>query len=188
MSIQDRDKWNARYLAGDHASGEPSVLLTGAAAWLPSRGKALDLAGGAGRHALWLARRGFEVTLADVSEAGLAIARERAKEADVSFATVQVDLETNPLPPGPWDLIVVTHYLHRPLFEKFPGSLAPGGVLFFLQPTVRNLERHARPPRPFLLDEGEAIRLVAGLEILHHEEGWLAEGRHDALVIARRKG
>jgi hypothetical protein len=51
---------------------------------------------------------------------------------------------------------------------------------------VRNLERHSRPPREFLLDEGEARRLVQGWEVVHAEEGWLTEGRHEALIIARR--
>jgi 2-polyprenyl-3-methyl-5-hydroxy-6-metoxy-1,4-benzoquinol methylase len=186
MSEFDRQKWNARYLEGRHASEEPSVLLTSAEAFLPRSGKALDLAGGGGRHAIWLAKRGLDVTLADVSDEGLKLAERRAAEHPVSLRLVQVDLESDPMPAGPWNLIVLLHYLHRPLFAKIPLALARGGILFFVQPTVRNLERHEKPPRPFLLDEGEAPRLIHGLEILRYEEDWLAEGRHDALVIARR--
>jgi SAM-dependent methyltransferase len=186
MSEVDRQKWNARYKEGRHASDEPSQLLTSAAPLFPSSGKALDLAGGGGRNSIWLAKRGLDVTLADVSDEGLKLAQWRAAEHGVSFRTLPIDLETDPLPEGPWDLIVMLHYLHRPLFAAIPPALTPGGVLFFLQPTVRNLERHDRPPRAFLLDEGEAPRLAQGLELLHYEEGWLAEGRHDALVIARR--
>lgn len=186
MSEFDRQKWNARYREGRHASDEPSILLTEAEAYLPGRGTALDLAGGGGRHAIWLAKRGLDVTLADVSEEGLKVAERRAAEQDVSLRLARVDLQTDPIPAGPWNLIVMLHYLHRPLFSAIPRALAPGGILFFVQPTARNLERHAKPPRPFLLDEGEAPRLIQGLEILHYQEGWLAEGRHDALVIARR--
>ncbi len=186
MSTDDRHRWNERYRVGDHASSAPSSLLTSAADLLPQQGLALDVAGGAGRHAVWLAERGLGVTLADVSEAALEIADRRAREANVTLSTLRIDLESEPLPPGPWALIVAFHYLHRPLFRAFPGALAPGGVLFFVQPTVRNLERHARPSRRFLLEEGEAPGLLAGLEILRYEEGWLAEGRHEAMVVARR--
>jgi SAM-dependent methyltransferase len=187
MSDEDRQKWNARYRAGSHSSTEPLLLLTAAEAWLPRQGRALDLAGGTGRHALWLAKRGFDATLVDVSDVALGIARQRSQKADVSLATLQLDLEAEPPPPGPWDLIVIFHYLHRPLFAAMPALLAPGGVLVFVQPTLRNLERHARPPRPFLLEEGEAPRLVPALDIVHYEEGWLAEGRHDAFLVARRR-
>jgi SAM-dependent methyltransferase len=186
VSDFDRQKWNARYRDGRHASDEPSVLLTVAEAYLPGRGMALDLAGGGGRHAIWLASRGLDVTLADISEEGLKLAARRAEEQGVSLRLACVDLETEPIPAGPWDLIVMLHYLHRPLFTEIPKALAPAGILFFVQPTVRNLERHEKPPRPFLLEEGEAPNLFQELEILHYEEGWLAEGRHDALVIARR--
>ncbi len=186
MSANDRQKWNARYREGSHATDEPSVLLTSSAALLPSSGKAIDLAGGAGRHALWLARCGFEVTLADISEEALEIARRRASDENLSLQVRQVDLEQEPLPAGPWDLVIMFHYLHRPLFAALPEALAPGGMVFFVQPTVCNLERHAKPSRRFLLEEGEARRLAEGLEVLRYEEGWLAEGRHEALLIARR--
>lgn len=55
-----------------------------------------------------------------------------------------------------------------------------------VQPTVRNLERHQRPPRPYLLDEGELPKLLDELRIVHYQEGWLTDGRHDAVVVARR--
>ncbi len=185
MSADDRQRWNARYRDGNHATTTPSELLTSAAYLLPASGRALDLAGGAGRHASWLARRGMRVTLADVSDVGLEIASRRAMGEGVPLEVLQVDLEESPPPAGPWDLIVLFHYLHRPLFADMPILLAPGGVLFFVQPTVKNLERHSKPSRSYLLEEGEAPRLVEGLEILCYQEGWLAEGRHEALLIAR---
>jgi SAM-dependent methyltransferase len=145
------------------------------------------VAGGAGRQSIWLAQRGLEVTLADVSSNGLAVARARAQEANVPLATLQTDLQDAPFPPGPWDLIVSVCYLWRPLFAVYPQVLAPGGMLVVIQPTQRNLERHDRPPADFLLGDGELPRLARGLEIVRYEEGWLADGRHDALLVARRK-
>jgi tellurite methyltransferase len=100
--------------------------------------------------------------------------------------TLETDLELEPFPAGPWDLIVSVCYLLRPLFAVYPRFLAPGGILAVVQPTKKNLERHDKPPADFLLDDGELPRLVSGLEVVHYEEGWLADGRHDAVIVARR--
>lgn len=184
MSEAEKKRWDARYREGAGAT-DPSSFLLSLEALLPHRGRALDLAGGRGRHAVWLARRGLDVTIADVSEVGLALARERAGREGVAIETVAMDLDEHPIPPGPWDVVVCFHYLNRGLFEQFPRALAPGGLLVFCQPTRRNLERHPRPGPPYLLEEDELPRLVRDLEVLRYEEGWLEEGRHEARVVAR---
>lgn len=166
----------------------PSSLVTELEPLLPKKGRALDLAGGRGRHALWLARLGLDVTLVDVSGVGLELARKAAESAGLEVKTDQVDLEASPFPAGPWDLILCFHYLQRSLFAEFPKALAPGGLLIFVQPTIKNLERHTRPSARFLLQEGELRRLVQGLEILGYDEGWLQEDRHEARVVARKAG
>jgi len=186
MPDTDRLKWDAKYGRPDTAPSQPSLLLVQLDDLVPRTGKALDVAGGAGRNAIWLAQLGLDVTLVDISEVGLEIARRRAADARVSLNTVAADIELEPLPAGPWDLIVSVHYLWRPLFAVFPGILKPGGILVFTQPTITNLQRHDKPPAEYLLDDGELPRLVGELEIVHYEEGWLAEGRHEALLVARR--
>lgn len=184
MSNADRLKWNARYRE-DAALRAPSNVVCAVADLLPTRGRALDVAGGAGRHAVWLAKRGLTVTLADIADEGIAHAREAAVAAGVEIETVAVDLEADPLPAGTWDLILCFHYLHRPLFAAFAASLAPGGVLLAVQPTLVNLERHPRPGASFLLAEGEMRTLVSPLSIKRYDEGWLEEGRHEARVVAK---
>ena len=186
MSDFDRQKWNRKYAEGDPVPREPSAVLLGLDRYLPQIGRALDVAGGSGRHGVWLAGRGLDVTIADVSPVGLALARERAAGAGVRLTTLETDLEAGEFPPGPWDLIVSVCYLWRPIYTVYPRVLASGGILAVVQPTVRNLERHDKPPAGFLLEEGELPRLVTGLEVLHYEEGWLADGRHDAALVARR--
>ncbi len=188
MSDFDRQKWNEKYAGwAQDAPREPSAVLVGLDEHLPRRGRALDVAGGAGRHGIWLAQRGLDVTIADVSRVGLAIASQRATQAGVTLTTLETDLQAAPFPPGPWDLIVSVCYLWRPLFAVYLAALAPGGTLAIVQPTQRNLERYDKPPAGFLLDEGELPRLVSGLEIMHYEEGWLADDRHDAVIVARRR-
>ncbi len=187
MSDDDRARWDARYRERGPDPGEPSALVTALAAELPGRGRALDIAGGAGRHALWLARRGLEVTLADISEVALDTARAAAARADLPLRTLALDLERDPLPEGPWDLILSVHYLDRRLFAAYPAALSPGGLLLVLHQTRSNLLRYPHPSARFLLEDGELPSLVGGaLEILRHEEGWLAEGQHEALLLARR--
>lgn len=165
---------------------EPATVLVGLDRYLPRHGRGLDVAGGAGRHGIWLAERGLDVTIADISARGLALAREEAAAAGVRITTLETDLELAPFPAGPWDLIVSVCYLQRQLFDAYPRALAPGGILAVVQPTKKNLERHDKPPADFLLNDRELPRLVSGLEVLHYEEGWLADGRHDAVIVARK--
>ncbi|MGE0712063.1 MAG: class I SAM-dependent methyltransferase [Planctomycetota bacterium] len=190
--MEDRERWDARYRELDAelgaASRPPARFLELAAGLLPGAGRALDLAGGDGRNALWLAARGLEVTLADVSPVALARAERLAAAGGQRLRTVACDLEREPPPAGPWDVVLCFHYLQRDLFPDIAWALAPGGVLLFCQPTRRNLERHPRPSARFLLEEGELPALIPPvLEVLRLEEGWLEEGRHEARVVARRR-
>ena len=186
MAEGDRARWDARYRDhGPERGGDPSPFLVALDDLLPRRGRALDLAGGAGRNACWLARRGLDVTIADVSPAGLELARAAAAAAGVTLRLVETDLETDPLPGGSYELIVSIDFLCRPLFAAFPAALVSGGLLVYSQPTRANLERHPRPTARFLLQEGELRSLVGDLEILRYEEGWFGD-RHEARVVARK--
>jgi hypothetical protein len=155
-----------------------------------SRAKAgrSPIGGGTGRHTLWLARRGLDVTLADIFPVALEIAQADAVSQGVPLRTLLIDLEAEPFPAGPWDLIVITDFLWRPLFGVLPTVLAPGGWLVVEHPTDSNLRRHSRPGPRHLLRDGELPRLVRGLEVMLTEEGWTEEGRHEARLIARRPG
>lgn len=186
MGLDDRARWDARYRGEAGRPREPSSFLVSASDVLPQGGRALDLAGGAGANAVWLAGRGWDVTLADVSPVGLALAAERASRAGTALRTLEIDLEHKPFPPGPWDLIVIVRFLRRPLFAAIPDELSPGGVLVVVHPTRTNLARHERPGPWHLLEDGELPGLVRGLEVVRYEEGWADEGYHDARLVARR--
>src|SRR3954468_6171251 len=100
MAASDRKKWDEKYSQGSHSSAEPSSLITSLVDLLPKlEGKplcAIDVGGGAGRHAIWLAQQGFDSTLADVSPVALSLAEQRAKAAGVSLRQVLIDLENDP--------------------------------------------------------------------------------------------
>jgi tellurite methyltransferase len=190
MARADADKWNARYREAGAATGAPSPFLTSLDALLPRAGRALDIAGGAGRNALWLAARGLAVTLVDIADEGLAQARAAAARAGVALDTVCADLEQAPLPDGPFQVIVCVLFLHRPLFAQIPARLAPGGLFVCQHPTRSNLTRHPRPSAAFLLEDAELPALVPDLDVVSYDQGWFSDAgepaRHEARLCARR--
>jgi len=193
MSAEDRAKWNSKYADRDFPPRNPSPVLLGLVDYLPRQGKALDIAGGGGRHSLWLAQRGLQVTLADISPVGLQLARERAAAANVKLQTLEIDLAEDGLPPGAWNVVVSICYLWKPTPSLIAPLLASGGVFIMIQPTLENLTRHEKPPRDFLLMPGELGAAferedceAAGLELIQYLEGWSADELHDAVLVVRR--
>ncbi len=93
-------------------------------------GRALDLASGSGRNAVWLAERGWQVTAVDSSAAALTALKESAPTVDTRLA----DLEKHEfaIEPAAWDLIVVSYYLQRDLFEPVRRGLRSGGVAIII--------------------------------------------------------
>lgn len=185
----DRARWDVRHAAAPFpAVADPA--LTSLSAWLPKAGRVLDVAGGCGGNATWMASRGLEVVVADVSPQGLARAAAGAALAGLSVRTVHVDLAREPLPPGPWEAVVVVNFLDRVVLRRLHRVLRPGGVAIVVHPTVRNLERHAHPSARWLLEAGELPGLLASLAPVYVEERWFPEdgdgARHLARLVALR--
>lgn len=181
----DRERWNAKFRAGEAQSVEPDPLLVETcASWAP--GTALDLAGGAGRHALWLAQRGWRVTLSDISEEALALAHQRCTHAQVGLAlrreSASATLQWAREQPTRFDLIAIFWILLRDQFHALPAALAPGGRLLYktynsLHP--RFTEGHSLR---FALEPGELRTAFPALEILHYRE---SEGVAELVARAR---
>ncbi len=155
---------------------------------LPADGTALDVACGSGCHAVWLATQGFRVLAVDRrADAIAALAAHPLTSAGLIDVQVQ-DLETGRpvITPNAFDVVVVTHYLHRPLFPQLVAALRPGGVLVYETFTVAQAAR-GKPTNPdFLLRPGELVTLVQPLEVLAEREGEF-DGRMVASVVARRQ-
>jgi SAM-dependent methyltransferase len=124
------------------------------------------------------------VTLVDISPVGVGLSEERAREAGVEIEALVMDLEKDPLPLGPWDVIVQSHYLDRALFAQYARVMAPGGLLVVEHPAKSNLLRNAKPGAAYLLEDGELPGLCAGFEVIAYEEGW-TEGRYLARLVGR---
>lgn len=186
MSSADREKWDARY-AGETVDDRPSPSwLAELDAELPREGRALDVAAGSGRLALFAARRGLDAVAVDVSDVGLALARDRARTEGLSLTTIQRDLAEDPrLPEGPFALVTCFHYEQPGLWEAMRRALGPGGILCAEILTTRNLERHAHPSRRWLIEPNALLARVTDLELVYYREGWLDE-RHASRLLARR--
>jgi len=185
-----RNHWNERYATSDRPKVDVASFLAAMTEYLPATGTALDLGGGTGRNALWLAGRGLDVTLADLSDVALAQGAEAARELGLELEYLQRDLEADGLPDGrTWDLAIMHLFYPRELLRQLPAHLAAGGVLLFCQPTTQNLDRHQRPPARFLVEPGEletVAKSMDGVEILELSEGWRHSDRHDAWLAVRR--
>ena len=114
MSQADREKWNRKYRNAEGCDQQPSPAIVAQHGYLPTTGKAIDVAGGQGNHAIWLAQQGLDVTLADISSVALEQASQRASQLGVPLETCLIDLEEEPFPIGPWNLILSSLYLYRP--------------------------------------------------------------------------
>jgi tellurite methyltransferase len=187
MAEEDRVAWDRKW-------AERRDLPRSAPSWVaeldgdvPRTGRGLDVAAGAGRMALYMARRGLDVTAVDISPVGLTLAREAARDEGVKIATVVRDLESQGLPDGTWDVIACFHYRQPDLFGALLGALAPGGVLIAEVATVSSLEKSPRKSSArWLAETNELLRSCAALDVLFYREGWIGE-RALARVLARRR-
>ena len=133
----------------------------------------LDLACGGGRHARLFAGLGYQVLAVDRDTSALKSA------AGPGIDAIQADLEADdavwPFEEGRFTGIVVTNYLHRPLFPHLLRSLAPEGVLLYETFAAGN-EQFGKPSNPaFLLRPGELLELAAkgGMRVIAFEDGYV---------------
>ena len=137
--------WDARYAGPEFAFGRaPNAFVTAEAARLGAGARVLDLGAGEGRNAVFLARRGHEVTALDFATVGLARASAWARAGELDLAVVDVDLGAWDAPEAAHDAVVCTfvHLLsqERPaLWATIERTLRPGGVLLGEWFSPRNL-------------------------------------------------
>jgi tellurite methyltransferase len=179
-SGNERNRWNQKYREAPDAWLTPDSFLERAFSeyilpLFPHRGSALDLAGGAGRHSIWLAQQGWEVTLIDISETGVEQARQHAGPLashihfvvdDLThFKASQTEFE------AAFEVVMAFFYLEREIFSEIVKAVRPGGLLVYKTYTLAQAKVAAGPKNPVhLLEPGELLQLADGLRILHYQE------------------
>jgi SAM-dependent methyltransferase len=152
-------------------------------------GRVLDVAAGAGRHTLFLARRGCHVDAIDFAHGGLQLALHAARREHLPVHAVQADLTTYPLPADRYDAVINIRYLERALFPQLRRTVKPGGLVVFETFLIDQLTLgHMRNPA-FLLQPGELRAAFADYDIDTYEEGLCTDtGRpaYLARLLARR--
>jgi len=199
VDARDWDRrWTDKLL---HAHGEPSTVVLAVLQDL-APGRALDLGCGNGRHAMWLAERGWRVTAVDFSTEALRQARERAAAIGVEVEWVEADLAAYEPERQAFDLVLVA-YLHVPGRERGPilakaaAAVAGGGTLLLVGHDLENVGTGAPGPTSaeLLYTPTDIVPELPGLAIARAErirrpvelhDGTTVEAV-DALLLARRR-
>jgi len=165
----DRERWNEKYRAGRGGHGANVRLIMYRDRL--TRGRALDVAAGAGENAAILALGGWGVTACDLSDVAVRQARTRARELRADLAVVQADATLLPFRPGAFETVVCTYFLDRPAARGLPDLLKPGGTLFFMTHLLDHRKYIPELPPQYCLEPGEVASLFPGLtQVLHREE------------------
>ncbi len=185
------EHWNERYAQGfEPFAGAPASWLVAHRELLTGGGRALDVACGNGRNARYLAELGYVVDAIDASDVAIDALRGAVTERGLAVTPRVVDLEQEPLPPGPYDVIVVMNFLQRDLFDALQDALAPDGLLVYEtlgQAHVDELGRSFDPA--YLLEDGELLRALQRLDVVDHFEGVTDRSggpRGVGAIVARR--
>jgi SAM-dependent methyltransferase len=131
MGAMDIAGWEEKYRSGDHGSEDAPTRLVVETAGKLAPGTAIDLACGAGRHAVYLAEQGWTVTAVDGSEKAVELVERRCAARGLEVHTKVADL-TDPnftMQPDTFDLILIAYYLQRDLFARVKAAVRPGGVI-----------------------------------------------------------
>ena len=187
MPDDGRERWNDRHRA-DAATSPPSafveraVELLAAAPPVAGARRALDVACGRGRHALFLAAHGWAVDAVDYALPALTALQHAARDRRLDVRCVAADVGRWPLPAARYELVVVVSFLDRALWPMLRAAVAPGGALL-VETFVADPDVGTPPMNPaYLLAPGELDDVAAGWEILARHAGIAS---HHGAPIAR---
>jgi len=162
----DREKWNKKYRNKTPASSDPTGIVRQFHKLAP-RGKALDIATGTGKNALFLAEQGFSVEAADISD----VALSRLSGCHPNVVPICADMDTFDIPGERYSLILNIRFLNRRLFPYIREGLVPGGLLIFETYLEGPDDDYCQPScRDYLLRDNELLHAFLSLKILFYQE------------------
>jgi SAM-dependent methyltransferase len=174
-AASDREQWQMRYRLERFPHGiDPLPFLKQNAHLLP-KGRALDVAMGAGRNAVYLAQNGWQVLGIDYSLEGVRQARWLAHRFKVRLDALVADLEHFHLPTDYFDLVVQTYYLQRELLPQIAATVRTGGAVLIETYTQKQREYQPERDPAHLLEPGELLQALFDFRIAHHFEGVIVQ-------------
>lgn len=179
MSMDDRSRWDRQHAESsgpEEASTLLQRVLTGEH-WQILPGRALDIACGKGRNALYLAALGFDVTAIDVSPVALDAGRRRAAERSLCVTWMEVDLERDSLPGSEYDVVVNVNYLQRALIPNIKTAMKSGGWVIFETYLIDQRQLGHPMNLDYLLAHNELLDSFSDFRVLFYREGKFADGR-----------
>ncbi len=182
----DQIRWDKRFGRKEFALGkEPNPFLKKHIRIL-LKGKALDIASGEGRNAVYLAQHGFEVDALDISEKGLKKAQKLAREQGVKINTFLVDLGQYEIEKERYDLIANFYFLKRRLIPRIKKGLKKGGRVIFETYLLEHRTLGTGGPKQakYFLKPNELLRLFKNFRILFYREGIFKEGGRKKAVAS----
>ena len=184
MSKLDREKWNLRYAEGSYQKNNPVTLVQ---EWVPRLhlGRALDVACGAGRNALLLARAGYQVDAIDIAPEGLKLARQNADNQGLSINWIEHDFDEPYQFDTDYDVIIVLWYVNLELVSRLCGCLAPGGYLLCEEHLVTDQDVVGPTGPNYRVAPGELRQAASGVDVILYEESLVANSEGEQVASAR---
>jgi SAM-dependent methyltransferase len=191
-SEEQRAHWDLKYEQGLPSLTEPDPFFVSAYEKFvpqssPQTRMALDLGGGVGRHALWLASRNWQVTVVDISDVAIRKLSQSALEHNVKVDLLVGDASDYKFEPARFDLILLFYHLDRSLFPKIVYALKPGGLLICKMSVRWKSDGMSTAAGTGPLEKNELPTLVPDLHILHHRERPVRD-RGVAEFVGRKSG
>jgi len=167
--------WNLKYEQGLPSLEKPDPFFVSAfnqfvADQFPNGGTALDLAGGVGRHALWLAKRNWRVTVVDISEVAIHKLDQKALQLDLRLNLFALDATKYQFEPGHFDLIVMFYHFDRDICPRILAALKPGGFLICKSSLSWDIYEGANLTSTKPLEKSEILSMFPELRTVYHQE------------------
>ncbi len=172
---QARSHWDQKYEQGLPSLEKPDPFFLDAfshfvAGPFPKGGDALDLAGGVGRHALWLAKQSWSVSVVDISEVAIQKLAHEAGRLGVALNLFAMDVTEFHFKPAQFDLVVMFYHFDRDVCPSVLSTLRSGGLLICKSSVAWNTYEGTAPPNLQPLGKGEILTMLPGLQVLQHHE------------------
>lgn len=183
--------WDKKYSKSNYVFGKkPARFLSRNYDYIPQGAKVLDMGMGEGRHAVFLARKGYKVTGVDISSVAVKKARALAREFGVRINTVVASMEKYKIKPGTFDAIICFYYVDRKLNEKMKKWLKPGGLLIYEAHTdnQRKVKGSEHFDKRYLLRPAELLNMFGkDMQILKYEEPMHMTEYTASIILQKKK-